>query len=160
MLQSVVRHVKLTANAIVAKAIGQGAIAAAFIIAAGFAVATLTVWLVQTLGPVAGCAIMAGVFAFIGIIAAAFVSVQDRRNKAKLRESKANRAALMSTLAAANPLAVASTFKAFGRRSPVAILLLVVAGVLLGRSVAGSSSSEHTNSDARPREREEPRAYS
>lgn len=157
MLHSLVEHVKLNASAAISKVVGRIIIAVAFVIAAGFAVAAIAVWLAQSVGAIAAYAILAVAFAVIGIMAGAFFAIQARNQQRALRQSRATRAAVISSLAA-NPVALASSVKglqkAFGGRGPMAVLLLVAAGLLLRRSASAHNAAHadpaHNNSHARP----------
>jgi tagatose-1,6-bisphosphate aldolase non-catalytic subunit AgaZ/GatZ len=145
MLNSLVEHVKLSAGAVVTKTVGQVVVGVMFVIAAAFAVAAVAVWLIQNLGAIAAYAILAAVFALLGVVVAAFISVQRRHQERLLREAKANRSAMISSMAAVNPLAFAGALKALGRRTPMALVLLVLGGVLLGRSTSTAKTNAHNS---------------
>jgi len=149
MLNSFVDSVKLSANLAVTRVAGRAVIGIALVIAAGFGIAAVMVWLVQVLGPIWAPAIMAVAFLLVAVIAAAVIAVQERRKEAMLRDARLRRSAAVSSLAVVNPLTLFNAAKTLGSgRRPAAVALLVIAGILLGRSFTGQGSAQ-TNSHAR-----------
>src|SRR5947207_766880 len=72
---------KAAVSGLVLKYVARASVAVPFVIALGFALAAITVMLVQRFGHVAGYWIMAGGLAAIGVIAAIAVSVKEHEEE-------------------------------------------------------------------------------
>jgi hypothetical protein len=144
----VINQAKAAASGLVLKYVARASVAIPFIIALGFALAALTVMLVQNFGSVTAYWLMAGGLAAIGVIAAIGVSVKEHDEE--VAEQKVEEAdtegvlgdataqaltqaplALLGALFAA-PGGATTAFKLagiLGRNFPL-VLLLVLVGAL------------------------------
>jgi len=73
MFSALFRQAQATVDNAIGQAINRLIVAVPFVIAAGFATAAGTVWLVRELGPEFGLAAMAGLYMVLGCICAAFM---------------------------------------------------------------------------------------
>jgi hypothetical protein len=139
---------KAAVSGVVLKYVARASVAIPFVIALGFALAAITVMLVQYFGHVAGYWIMAGGLAATGVIAAIAVSVKEHEEE--VAEQKADDADTQGVVSDATaqaitqvPLALLGTLfsisggattelkaaRALGRNLPL-VLLLVMLGAL------------------------------
>ena len=81
MFAGVINQAKAAASGLVLKYVARASVAIPFVIALGFALAALTVMLVQTFGPATAYWLMAGGLAAVGVIAAIGVSVKEHEEE-------------------------------------------------------------------------------
>ena len=148
MFAGLINQAKAAASALVLKYLARASVAIPFIIALGFALAALSVMLVQQFGQVTAYWLMAGGLPAIGVIAAIGVSVKEHEEE--VAEQKAEKAdapgvvsdataqaltqaplALLGGLFAA-PGGATTAFKVagiLGRNFPLVLLLVLVAAL-------------------------------
>jgi len=73
-----INKAKGAASGLVLKYLARASVAIPFVIALGFALAALSVMVVQRFGYVFGCWIMAGALTLIGVIATIAVSIKEQ----------------------------------------------------------------------------------
>src|SRR5262249_52614944 len=89
IFSGVVNQAKAAASHLVLKYVARASVAVPFIIALGFALAAITVMLVQRYGHTAAYWIMAVALAIIGVIAAIVVSLKEHEEQAaQAKEAK------------------------------------------------------------------------
>src|SRR5829696_8953803 len=81
---------KTAVSGLILKYVARASVAVPFVIALGFALAAITVMLVQNFGHVAGYWIMAGGLAAVGVIAA--IAVSAKEHEEEVAEEKAEQA--------------------------------------------------------------------
>ena len=81
MFAGLINHAKAAASGLVLKYVARASVAVPFVIALGFALAAITVMLVQRFGHVTGYWLVAGGLAAIGIIAAITVSMKEHEEE-------------------------------------------------------------------------------
>ena len=81
MFAGLIKQAKSAASGVVLKYLARASVAVPFIIALGFALAAITVMLVEHFGHVMAYWMVAGGLAAIGIVAAAAVSVKEREEE-------------------------------------------------------------------------------
>ena len=81
MFRGLINDAKSAASSLVLKYVARASVAIPFVIALGFALAALTVWLVNQYGYVTGYLLMAGGLAAIGVIAALVVSFKEHEEE-------------------------------------------------------------------------------
>ncbi len=134
MFRSFIDHTQMTVSAMVSKYIGRIIVVALFTIAAGFGLAAIAVKLIEAFGPMAAYALLAGVFAVIGVVATLMVAVNERHQQTLLQRTGYDRTALVSTLAAAAPVVLAQGASLLGRRTPIFLMALLLAGLFMRNS--------------------------
>ena len=81
MFAGLINQAKAAASGLVLKYVARASVAVPFVIALGFALAAITVMLVQRFGHVTGYWLVAGGLAAIGVIAAIAVSVKEHEEE-------------------------------------------------------------------------------
>lgn len=149
MFQGLFRRAESTIDSVVSKYVGRAAIAIPLVIAGGFATAALTVKLVEIYGAVTAYAIMATLFALIGLVTMAVVNtggrpaVESQTAEASAASEDATEGAgtdaadlltpeVKAFLASAAPAALPSIVRGVGRNLPL-ILLLALIGFVISR---------------------------
>ena len=148
IFSGVVNQAKAAASHLVLKYVARASVAVPFIIALGFALAAITVMLVQRYGHTAAYSIMAVALAIIGVIAAIVVSLKEHEEQAaQAKEAKRSgdgidgttTQAIMQLLVAlggafvtapGGALGALKTTRLLGRHLPLVVLLAII-GVLL-----------------------------
>jgi len=142
VFRALINDAKSAAGAVIGKYVIRASVAVPFVIAVGFGIAALTLFLVERFGAIVGYAIMAGAFAAIGLIAAAVVSVREQEEAVADAEAEKHDTAAVASDAAAQvaaqaPLALLSALlttplvpgaamgglKMLGRNLPLVVLL-------------------------------------
>lgn len=137
MFRSFIDHTKMTVSATVAKYVGRIVVAVLFLVAAGFAVGAIGVRLSEAYGPMTACALLAGAFALLTVIAWLFTLANERHQQALLRRAELfDRSAFTTTLAAAAPVVLAQGASLLTRRTPLLILALVLGGLYMSSTGA------------------------
>jgi Na+/melibiose symporter-like transporter len=148
MFRGIINSAKNAASSLVVKYLARASVAVPFVIAAGFALAALTVMLSQRFGSLTAYWIMAGVLGLVGIVAAALVSAKERKEEvAEIRAEKSDTGATVSDAAAeaiaqtpiallggifaipGGPATALSAARVIGRNWPMAVLLLLICGL-------------------------------
>ena len=149
MFRGLINDVKAAAGSVVSKYAVRASVAVPFVIAAGFATAGVTLWLIDYYGAQKAYFIVAGGFVTLGLIAAILVqsreqveTVADTKAAAVDTASVATEAvaaaaeqlplAMLGTLLTSqlSPEAIISLDKGLGRNAPL-VLLVAALGVLL-----------------------------
>jgi hypothetical protein len=162
-----INHAQSAVSHVILKYVARASVAIPFVIAVGFALAAVTVMLVQRFGHVAGYGLMAGGLAVIGVIAAVVVSVKEHEEevaeqKAEAADTKevvndATAQAMMQAPIAllgavfTAPGGATSALKVariLGRNFPL-VLLLVMIGALFWPT-ANEAQSTEADDKARP----------
>lgn len=141
MLQSMIdpikRRIKLEASATAWHYGGRAAVAVPFAVAAGFAVAAITVALSYAVGPVAACAIVAAAFAGLGVACYMWLKEQERQHRIELfrarEESEITVPPIVPLLASAGPRTLLTVFRTARRMPPVLVGALVLGAFMLFR---------------------------
>jgi hypothetical protein len=164
MFESIINDVRRSASNLVATYLGRAVVAVPFLVAAAFAVAALTLALVDWFGAQTAYWIMAICFTLLGIVAGIVVSVKEQEaEQAEAAEEAANPGPLaiaQDTLAPAaallplltSPIGLSAGFKVakWGVRN---LPLIVLAGVVttlmwpLGKQPAQTGVGDDTGAD-------------
>ena len=154
MFRGLINDAKSAASSLVLKYVARASVAIPFVIALGFALAALTVWLVNQYGYVTGYLLMAGGLAAVGVVAALAVSFKEHEEEvADQVAQEADTPSVATEVAAQAPLALlgalftvpggaSSTLQVaqvLGRNFPL-VLLLVVIGALFWPSEEGEDT--------------------
>lgn len=156
MFQGAINSAKNAASNLVAKYLARASVAVPFVLAAGFALAGVTVMLSQRFGSLTAYLVMAGGLCFAGMLAAAFVSAKEHKEEVAEKEAeKSDESSTVSGAAAeaisqapiallgsifaipGGPAAVLSATRVVGRNWPVAVLLLLIGGLFWPTRHAG-----------------------
>jgi hypothetical protein len=155
MFRGLINDAKSAASSLVLKYVARASVAVPFVIALGFAMAALTVWLVNQYGYVTGYLLMAGGLAAVGVIAALVVSVKEHEEEAADQVAdEADTPSVATEVAAQAPLALLGALftmpggassalkvaQVLGRNFPL-VLLLVVIGALFWPSEEGEDTA-------------------
>ena len=121
MFAGLINQAKSTITGLVLKYVARASVAIPFVIAAGFALAAVTVMLVERFGHVVGYGLMAGGLAAIGVVAAIVVSVKEHQEEVAEKEAEKTDTAEVVTEAAAEaivqtPVALLGTLFSARRR--------------------------------------------
>ena len=142
MFRGLINDAKSAASSLVLKYVARASVAIPFVIALGFALAALTVWLVSQYGYVTGYLLMAGGLAGVGVIAALAVSFKEHEEEvADEAAEEADTSKVATDVAAQAPLALLGALftmpggpssalkvaQVLGRNFPL-VLLLVLTG--------------------------------
>jgi hypothetical protein len=87
MFQGLINSAKSAVSGLVLKYVARASVAVPFVIALGFALAAITVMLVDRFGQVIAYWAVAGGLALIGVIAAIVVSVKEHEEEGGLRKA-------------------------------------------------------------------------
>ncbi len=137
MFRGLLNDAKSAASALIAKYLARASVAVPFLIAAGFAVAAITLMLVEQYGHIAAYWIMAGGLALIGAVASLVVSVKEQDEEAAEKAAEEAEAASPSAAAAVAEAATQAPLAMLGALSalPVGPASLMPAVRLLARNL-------------------------
>jgi hypothetical protein len=154
---------KAAAGAVIVKYVARASVAVPFLVAVGFAVAGITVMLVDRFGPQTAYWIMAGAFTAIGLVAALAVTVKEQEEEtadaaaqAADTQNVAAEVALQAPLAAlsgllaspAGPTSALGIARLLGRNLPLVLLLVLAAFLLWPQQAAeGAQAGESPGGD-------------
>jgi hypothetical protein len=143
-----INQAKSAASHLVLKYVARASVAIPFIIAAGFALAAITVMMVQRFGHVMAYWLVAGGLALIGVIASVVVTVKEHRDEiAHQQATKADTEEVVSEataqVLAQTPIALlgglltmpggaagtVSAARLLGRNWPLVVLLVLISGL-------------------------------
>jgi hypothetical protein len=151
MFRGLINDAKSAASSLVLKYVARASVAIPFVIALGFGLAALSVWLVNQYGHVTGYLMMAGGLAALGVIAALLVSFKEHEEEvADEVAAEADTSNVATDVAAQAPLALLGALftlpggassalkvaQVLGRNFPL-VLLLVLTGALFWPSEEG-----------------------
>jgi hypothetical protein len=140
MFKGLLNDAKSAMGSLIARYLARASVAVPFLIAAGFAIAAITLMLVEQYGQVTAYWIMAGALAMIGALASLVVSVKEQGEEAaeqaaaETADSSASTAtAAVAEAAAQNPMALLTMLSALpmGPASLVPALRLVARNIPL-----------------------------
>lgn len=167
MFRGLINDAKSAASSLVVRYLARASVAVPFVIAFGFAVAAVTLMLVERYGPIAAYWMVAAGFTIFGVLAAIFVSMKQHQEDkadavAKERDTQTVATDSMAQAAVQMPLALLGTLattpgaiallgggaKTLGRNVPLVALLATIAFILWpsGPPIA----EEAVDPDARP----------
>lgn len=141
MFQRLLTNAKSAVTSLVLRYLTRASVAIPFVIAAGFALAAITVMLVRHFGHVTAYWVMAGALTAIGAIAAVAVSAKEHHEEvAEVTAEHADTKEMVSKVAMQAPLALLGALfsvpggtsaalamtKAVGRNWPLAVLLALI----------------------------------
>jgi hypothetical protein len=154
MFRGLINDAKSAASSLILKYVARASVAIPFVIALGFGLAALTVWLVNQYGYVTGYLLMAGGLAAVGVVAALVVSFKEHEEEvADQVAEEADTPSVATEVAAQAPLALLGALftvpggassalkvaQVLGRNFPL-VLLLVVIGALFWPSQEGEDT--------------------
>jgi hypothetical protein len=146
MFQRLLTNAKSAVTSLILRYLARASVAIPFVIAAGFALAAITVMFVQYFGHVTAYWVMAGGLAAIGAIAAMAVSAKEHQEEiADVDAEHADTKEMVSEVAVQAPLALLgalfslpggtsaalSMTKAVGRNWPLAVLLALIGALFV-----------------------------
>ena len=144
MFRGLINDAKSAASSVILKYVARASVAIPFLIAAGFAIAAITVMLVNSYGHVTAYWIMAGGLAAIGVVASLVVSVREHEEEvADEQAQQTDTSEMAAEVAKQAPLAMLGALFAMpgggttalkvaqvlGRNFPL-VLLVVLIGAL------------------------------
>jgi hypothetical protein len=137
MFRGLINDAKAAAGSLVGKYLVRASVAVPFIVAIGFAVAAITLMLVDRFGAINGYLIVAGGFTLVGLVAAFVVSVKEQEEEVADSQAVAGDTASAATHAAAraavqSPLALLATLFA----TPAGPTMLVGGAKMLARNIS------------------------
>lgn len=170
MFRGLLNDAKSAMGSIIARYLARASVAVPFLIAAGFAIAAITLMLVEQYGQVTAYWIMAGALALIGALASLVVSVKEQEEEAAeqaaaesadtgastataaVAEAAAQNPMALLTMLSALPLGPASIVPALrlvARNLPLVVLLAAMTFLLWPRdaSEAGQETASGTAPD-------------
>ena len=154
MFRGLINDAKSAASSLILKYVARASVAIPFVIALGFGLAALTVWLVNQYGYVTGYLLMAGGLAAVGVVAALVVSFKEHEEEvADQVAEEADTPSVATDVAAQAPLALLGALftvpggassalkvaQVLGRNFPL-VLLLVLVGALFWPSEEGEGT--------------------
>lgn len=132
MFRGLIKDAKRAAVSVVSKYVARASVAVPFVIALGFAIAAITVALVESFGHVKAYWIMAASLATLGLVAGALVTVKEQEVEvAEQKAQEADTASVAAEVATQAPLALLGTMLA----SPGGVTSALTAVRLLARNL-------------------------
>jgi hypothetical protein len=165
VFRGLIRDAKAAAGAVIVKYVARASVVVPFLIAAGFAIAAITVMLADRYGAQVAYWLVAGVFTLIGAVAMLVVTVKEQEEEVAEAEAVAadtpevaKEVALQAPLALlsallASPMGPTSAFgiaRLLGRNLPL-VLLLLIAGLLLWPREPAAESEPAADKPPSPR---------
>lgn len=151
MIQALVERIQGALDAVAAKFVTRFIVAIPFVLAAGFGTAAADTKLTEIYGPVTAHAILACVFAVIGLIAALIIAASSRASDIGVgteapeptpEEEKASAAAgvpnmelALAALGTLGPTALTSLLRSLVRNLPLTIGIAVLSYLLIEESI-------------------------
>jgi hypothetical protein len=165
MFRGLINDAKTAAGSLVGKYLVRASVAVPFLVAIGFAVAAITLLLVETFGAITAYLMVAGGFTLVGLVAAVAVTVKEQEVEVADSQAAAGDTASVATDAAAQaaaqaplamlgalfatpagPAMLAGGVKMLGRNIPLVVLLALL-GMLFWPSEP-QAEAEDADSDA------------
>jgi hypothetical protein len=166
MFRGLINDAKAAAGSLVGKYLVRASVAVPFVVAIGFAVAAITLMLVDRFGAIYAYLMVAGGFTVVGLIAAVAVTVKEQEvqvadsqaaagDTASLATDAAAQAAVQTPLALlsmlfatpAGPTALAGGAKALLRNIPLVVLLALI-GLLFWPTESSAEAANGEDLDA------------
>jgi Na+-transporting methylmalonyl-CoA/oxaloacetate decarboxylase gamma subunit len=147
MFQGLLKRAERSLDQVIARAIERALVVVPLLVAAGFATAALTVKLVELYGAALAYAVMAALFAVIGLVIMAIVNTGTAEPEADASPAAASDDSaqsdgsaddtadvfppeLRSVLASVAPAALPGVLRGVGRNLPLVVILAIVAFVI------------------------------
>lgn len=168
MFQSLFKRAEHKIDSVLSKYLTRIAATVPLIIAGGFAIAAATIKLIELYGAVTACALMAALFAVVGLIAMAVVGTDAHANAETASAETAASASdetspssgdgpdllasdlltpeVKAFLSSAAPMALPSVARAVGRNLPL-LLILALIGYVVSRFGIATGSAEASPSE-------------
>jgi hypothetical protein len=165
MFRGLINDAKTAAGSLVGKYLVRASVAVPFIVAIGFAVAAVTLMLVDRFGAINGYLMVAGGFTLIGLVASLVVSVKEQEEEVAETKAEASDTASVATDAAAQaavqaplallatlfatpagPTALAGGARMLARNIPL-VVLLVLLGMLFWPSEPTAETADSEEAD-------------
>lgn len=163
MFQGLFKRAERSIDQVVSRIVVRTLAAIPLLLAAGFASAALTAKLVEIYGAITGCALMAALFAVIGLITVAIASINSTGAPGEAPGAEAEKVAetagsgedktldaedllspeLRALLVSAAPVAVPGLLRGVGRNLPLIFVLAVVAFVISQFAEGPDANGEH-----------------
>jgi hypothetical protein len=155
MFQALIQKAEGAVGSVVGKVVSRAAVAVPMVIAAGFAIAALTVRLTQAYGAALSYTIMAGLFVAIAAVTAVVMSRRTPEPESAADEPATSlaedvaefaiplldRETIIPLLATAGPMALPALLRTAARNLPLLVVAVIVALFYFGRSLSGESQS-------------------
>ena len=166
MFQGLINNAKSAVSGLVLKYVARASVAVPFIIALGFALAAITVMLVNRFGQITAYWTIAAGLALVGVLAAIIVSVKEHEEEVAEQVSKntdteevvsdATAQAMMQTpiallgaLFTSSPATALGGIRLLARNFPL-VLLLVMIGALVWPTQPAAEELEDTDQQLKP----------
>ena len=166
MFQGLINNAKSAVSGLVLKYVARASVAVPFIIALGFALAAITVMLVDRFGHVIAYWAVAGGLALIGVIAAIVVSVKEHEEEVAEQVAETTDTeevvsdataqaiaqtpiALLGALFTSSPTTALGGIRLLARNFPL-VLLLVMIGALVWPTQPAAEELEDTDQQLKP----------
>lgn len=165
MLQGLFKRAENSIDHLVAKYVGRAAVAIPLLVAAGFATAALTVELVNRYGAVTSYAVMAVLFAVIGLITMAVIGTGAPEAAAESTEAPSGTESasaeasaadsgplfppeMMAVLTSAAPAALPGIARGIGRNLPLIFVLALLAFIVSQFAETPGEPTDDAKADA------------
>jgi hypothetical protein len=165
MFRGLINDAKSAVGSLAAKYLARASVAAPFVIAIGFALAAITLMLVERLGAIAAYWIMAGGLAAVGLMAAFIVSVKEQEEELAEQQAEQEDTETVATDAAqaivqtpiallgalftmpGGPTTALSIARLLGRNWPLVVLLVATSMLFWPTETAGQVEADNTDTD-------------
>jgi uncharacterized membrane protein YhaH (DUF805 family) len=166
MFQGLINNAKSAVSGLVLKYVARASVAVPFVIALGFALAAITVMLVNRFGQITAYWTIAGGLALVGVLAAIIVSVKEHEEEVAEQVSKNTDTeevvsdataqamvqtpiALLGALFTSSPATALGGIRLLARNLPL-VLLLVMIGALVWPTQPAAEELEDTDQQLKP----------
>jgi hypothetical protein len=166
MFQGLINNAKSAVSGLVLKYVARASVAVPFVIALGFALAAITVMLVNRFGQITAYWTIAGGLALVGVLAAIIVSVKEHEEEVAEQVSKNTDTeevvsdataqamvqtpiALLGALFTSSPATAVGGIRLLARNLPL-VLLLVMIGALVWPTQPAAEELEDTDQQLKP----------
>ena len=166
MFQGLINNAKSALSGLVLKYVARASVAVPFVIALGFALAAITVMLVNRFGQITAYWTIAGGLALVGVLAAIIVSVKEHEEEVAEQVSKNTDTeevvsdataqamvqtpiALLGALFTSSPATAVGGIRLLARNLPL-VLLLVMIGALVWPTQPAAEELEDTDQQLKP----------
>ena len=166
MFQGLINNAKSAVSGLVLKYVARASVAVPFVIALGFALAAITVMLVNRFGQITAYWTIAGGLALVGVLAAIIVSVKEHEEEIaeQVAENTATGEvvsdataqaiaqtpiALLGALLTSSPATALGGIRLLARNFPL-VLLLVMIGALVWPTQPAAEELEDTDQQLKP----------
>jgi Na+/melibiose symporter-like transporter len=166
MFRGLINDARSAVGSLAAKYLARASVAAPFVIAIGFALAAITLMLIERLGAIAAYWIMAGGLAAVGLMAAFIVSVKEQKEELAEQQAEQEDTETVATDAAAQaivqtpiallgalftmpggPTTALSIARLLGRNWPLVLLLVATSMLFWPTETTGQVEADDTDAD-------------